>query len=511
MKRNKDYRPVAGLIRSERPWIYQDTHETLSRCAPRAYLMASPWTAEARGLARHEMAHVAWSPLKRRKEKDRLVEKWALVCEDARVNMLSRLAGLSVALPLRIDVEAFRRAFTVISSEDYSSRASPARHITARLTRLELSLARSGTVYNENANQVLLARDALGARDSGILDHVRKRLVATYGATRTKGWRASLECGRWLAEYERWLRRAESPEEKEKGVAERELSDAWLERAPEASKDKYKGKREPQPYLLDRSSSDIQAALERFREHVETLDRELERTTSAMARTEPAPPIITVKPSGLRHHAPQPMADIQSGLAGRMSIHYAHLTERVRGRGHNRVAVEGTLPTAWHRYATDGRIFRGPGGRARGTLLVDVSGSMSFSQADLALILRRNVNRTVAVYGAATHDAGTLSVIATCGRSVRPDRIMQAPGIGSGNVVDVPALRWLARQHQPLRWLSDGMVTGVRDCNTTEVSTACREILRASTIKRVPLLSDLSWSRDSRPSLDVSRRGGRVS
>lgn len=497
MKRNKDYRPVAGLIRSERPWIYQDTHETLSRCAPRAYLMASPWTAEARGLARHEMAHVAWSPLKRRKEKDRLVEKWALVCEDARVNMLSRLAGLSVALPLRIDVEAFRRAFTV----------GAVRPITARLTRLELSLARSGTVYNENANQVLLVRDALGARDSGILDHVRKRLVATYGATRTKGWRASLECGRWLAEYERWLRRAESPEEKEKAEAEPEAGPTPCLVLVE---DKYKGKA-PQPYLLDRSSSDIQAALERFREHVETLDRELERTTSAMARTEPAPPIITVKPSGLRHHVPQPMADIQSGLAGRMSIHYAHLTERVRGRGHNRVAVEGTLPTAWHRYATDGRIFRGPGGRARGTLLVDVSGSMSFSQADLALILRRNVNRTVAVYGAATHDAGTLSVIATCGRSVRPDRIMQAPGIGSGNVVDVPALRWLARQHQPLRWLSDGMVTGVRDCNTTEVSTACREILRASTIKRVPLLSDLSWSRDSRPSLDVSRRGGRVS
>ena len=56
---------------------------------------------------------------------------------------------------------------------------------------------------------------------------------------------------------------------------------------------------------------------------------------------------------------------------------------------------------------------------------------------------------------------------------------------GSGNVVDLPALQWLAKQPGPRVWLSDGNVTGVEDVATRAITKRCREICTLGQIVRV--------------------------
>lgn len=527
-RRNRDYRPVAGLVRSEQPWTYSDVFGSTIRCSPLTYKMETPWTAEARGLARHEMAHVAWSPLKHRRSRDKLIEKWAHTCEDARVNMLSSQAGLPVSLPLSIDLECLRQAY-LSGPED----------VSARVVRLACSLARSYSTYNEDVDgSVVAIRETLGSRDEGIVAHVLDELARSRGMPRDRVWSVVKRCAVWLAEYERWLHReAEKSAALSPGsiVSDEKIaaSPAALDGAdaPEKKPDSGFGVPLPRLYVVSdhawhepSTMSDLTARVRDMCDAVEHARTEAPRPRDIVPGTVYVAPATagrvavtatgTRKPSGVRFVS-LPI-ERAPGIAGRMAMHYASLTQRVRGRGLHRVAVEGVLPTEWHRYASDGRVFRGPGGKARGTLLVDVSGSMSFTAIDLQRILVRNANRTVALYGASNGQGGTVSVVACGGRSVHPSRMLDAPGIGSGNVVDLSALRWLARQHQPLRWISDGVVTGVHDRANSETDAACRQVLRDSTIQRVPSLADLKWSRDSRPSLDVgmakgSLRTGRVS
>ena len=57
-------------------------------------------------------------------------------------------------------------------------------------------------------------------------------------------------------------------------------------------------------------------------------------------------------------------------------------------------------------------------------------------------------------------------------------------GLG-GNVVDLPALRWLAKQPGPRVWVSDGAVTGSGDLPNDEITKACRELCMTAGIKQV--------------------------
>lgn len=56
---------------------------------------------------------------------------------------------------------------------------------------------------------------------------------------------------------------------------------------------------------------------------------------------------------------------------------------------------------------------------------------------------------------------------------------------GGGNVVDLPALEWLARQHAPRIWVSDGRVTGVHDTPCPELWRRCKRVVDRARITRV--------------------------
>lgn len=125
---------------------------------------------------------------------------------------------------------------------------------------------------------------------------------------------------------------------------------------------------------------------------------------------------------------------------------------------------EGSIPTRMDRYMIDGAVFRAVGKRRQSaTILQDVSGSMSLSTGEIdALCVAASGRATVATYsGSGTR--GELRVVAKGYRRCLASQY-RARGMG-GNVVDMVALEWLAKQPGRRIWVSDAMVTGHGDCH----------------------------------------------
>jgi hypothetical protein len=112
-----------------------------------------------------------------------------------------------------------------------------------------------------------------------------------------------------------------------------------------------------------------------------------------------------------------------------------------------------------HRAAIDGAVFRRAVRRSGGTVLVDASGSMRLRRHELSRIVDAAGAILVGIY-AGDGTAGELRIVARNGRRAA-DEALDPPG--SGNIVDLPCLEWLAEQRPPRIWVSDGRVTGIGD------------------------------------------------
>lgn len=174
------------------------------------------------------------------------------------------------------------------------------------------------------------------------------------------------------------------------------------------------------------------------------------------------------------------------GDSGRMEIARPPLTvvlhrRRGPGRGY-RPAAEGSVVRYLDRWPS-GMIFRGCARRrGKATVLIDTSGSMTLSAKDLDRLLAETpVGVTVAIYSG--QDAkGELRIVAA--RGLRASDAHLEP-FAVGNVVDAPALAWLARQPSPRVWVSDGHVTGVGDRGSDAVRGECKELALKGRIRRV--------------------------
>lgn len=135
-----------------------------------------------------------------------------------------------------------------------------------------------------------------------------------------------------------------------------------------------------------------------------------------------------------------------------------------------------------HRGLVDGRVFRRAVRSLGGTVLIDTSGSMSLSaeNVDAILVAARSAVK-IAMYSG-KGDVGELRVIASKGRRAAVDDL--AP-FGSGNIVDLPALEWLARERGPRVWISDGGVTGIDDVPSGELQRRCTSLCARSKVERV--------------------------
>lgn len=156
-------------------------------------------------------------------------------------------------------------------------------------------------------------------------------------------------------------------------------------------------------------------------------------------------------------------------------------------RGRARASSEGVLPRYLHRWPIDQAIFRRVARARGGTVLIDTSGSMALDAAGVDRILSSSSGAAqVAIYSGKDKQ-GELRIVARDGR--RADAKDLVP-YGRGNVVDEPALAWLARQDGPRLWISDGGVTGVGDTPSAAVQQRCRELAQRGQIRRVKTIEE---------------------
>jgi hypothetical protein len=137
-----------------------------------------------------------------------------------------------------------------------------------------------------------------------------------------------------------------------------------------------------------------------------------------------------------------------------------------------------------HRFLVDGRVFarrvRLPGG----TLLIDGSGSMRLDGKAILALLDVAPGAQVAKYDGADGGWGRIRILARGGWRVQ-DPLLVEKCCGKGNVIDGPALRWLATQPRPRVWVSDGGVTGVGDVTSADLRREAQDLCDLHAITRV--------------------------
>jgi hypothetical protein len=194
--------------------------------------------------------------------------------------------------------------------------------------------------------------------------------------------------------------------------------------------------------------------------------------------------------------------------SGTMTINQPPRTKRLPARLIGRkttAASEGTAPRFMNRYCSDGAIFSARAKRpGQGTVLFDVSGSMSLPTEAVQELMEQLPAGTIANYSG-QGSKGILTILAKNGRRVEDDQIC-AHG-GYGNVVDEPALEWLAKQGEPRLWVCDGVVTGKGDNPSAAISRSCAAICRRAKVLRLPTLADLNNWLDKTKAVDRKRAG----
>jgi hypothetical protein len=147
-----------------------------------------------------------------------------------------------------------------------------------------------------------------------------------------------------------------------------------------------------------------------------------------------------------------------------------------------RASRQGALVRGANRWYSDKRIFRGRAKVEGGTVLIDTSASMKLDAASVDRILRAAPGATLVAMYSGKDSKGELRIVARSGRRVADTGL--AP-YGQGNLIDVPALKWLSTQPAPRIWLSDGKVTGERDWASSVLARQCYVICRQHGIRRV--------------------------
>lgn len=154
-----------------------------------------------------------------------------------------------------------------------------------------------------------------------------------------------------------------------------------------------------------------------------------------------------------------------------------------------RFSDTGVIPSAVHRLPSDGSIFATRRRAKGGTILCDASGSMHYSDDDISRIVREAPAATIAFYAGEKTGRGKgygrIAIGAANGRAANVHDILRAMP-GGHNLIDAPALRWLARQPEPRVWVSDEGVGGLADFGRGgPAHMECLAICRAANIRIV--------------------------
>ncbi len=151
----------------------------------------------------------------------------------------------------------------------------------------------------------------------------------------------------------------------------------------------------------------------------------------------------------------------QVGRWGSMEIHTPPLSVNLQARLKNSRAYRpsdfGYNPKYINRWCVDKKIFKQKLNVKGGTILIDASGSMDFSGEDILEIMKLLPAVNIAMYNG-SYNHGDLRIIAKNGMRVNDTYLEKHSG--RGNVVDGPALEWLATMPARRIWVSDMHVFG---------------------------------------------------
>ena len=154
-----------------------------------------------------------------------------------------------------------------------------------------------------------------------------------------------------------------------------------------------------------------------------------------------------------------------------------------------RFSDAGVIPSAVHRLPVDGSIFATRRRARGGTILCDASGSMNYSDEDIERIISMAPAATIAFYSGTKNGgvcSGSIVIAAQSGRAASVDDVRKVLR-GGHNLIDGPALRWLAGQPGPRFWVSDEEVGGVSDFGRGGPCwQECRQICTAASVTIVP-------------------------
>ncbi len=189
------------------------------------------------------------------------------------------------------------------------------------------------------------------------------------------------------------------------------------------------------------------------------------------------------------------------------------MQNRRKKGGHRRAEIEGTIPKRFWRMAVDQKIFGGRvvkgGSKQRGTIMVDLSGSMGWTEHDIEAMIDVLPEATIIGYVGRSYDGdlehnansdghrpqrgrtGRLVLLADRGRAARPEAVMQwSRRVGGDNIVDAPSLAILGSMTGPRVWISDGHVSGCSDGDnggfTHGIQALCAVLQRRGAIVRCP-------------------------
>lgn len=137
--------------------------------------------------------------------------------------------------------------------------------------------------------------------------------------------------------------------------------------------------------------------------------------------------------------------------------------------------------------AYDGSAFGQKKRSAGGTMLVDLSGSMSISPEQIQTLVRKAPHVKIAMYCSPGRDSGSLVILAQRGRQVEN---IEATRVGGANVVDGPALEWLSKQATPRIWISDGQVTGSHESQSVDLTRWATKLKKLGRIKQYKSIKD---------------------
>ncbi len=385
-----------------------------------------PLVAGAVSVARHELAHVKWSPPELPEFEHDL--RYLMAVEDARIN----LGLVCIDLPVLLTPEE-RRQVAHLARTDLAERdllGFVLRAIAAQGTNAELC------VLAELGGQAAAVRD-LAYR------HVRRVRIALLRARRARG--------KPVAEFALVPRLA-----------------AELARALEPELDRLGFPRGlPFPLSLGRAG----CCLGHGRGTRDPLARTRRGSRPGAGDGEGSP---EANPSGEMRIVVAPLV---------------HPSPNPRGgrRGRARASCEGILPRYLHRWPIDQAIFRRVARARGGSVLIDTSGSMSLDAAGVDRILSASSGAALVALYSGKEKEGELRIVARDGR--RADAKDLVP-FGRGNVIDEPALAWLGRQEGPLLWISDGGVTGIGDATSAALQQRCQELVQRHRIQRVKTIEE---------------------